>query len=175
MVLAKNHRQDDRVVAADFEHHEDGGQRGAQEIRQTELPSRPTHTSRLRRQVGKKIFSKVPMEAPSIAPIKSVGANMPPGVPLEKESVVARILSNASDQQKLPGELAMHGLVDDVIPGPHHLGSTEISRSRPRSDRRSAVGIPGPAGKPAQARPRRSPAPWRRSAAAMPPATPRTA
>ena len=48
---------------------------------------------------GKKIFSKVPTEAPNIAPIKSVGANMPPGVPLENDIVVARIFSRASTRR----------------------------------------------------------------------------
>ena len=59
--------------------------------------------------------------------MKSVGANMPPGVPLEKERVVAMILKTASSEQHFQGELRVHGLVDGSVAGAHDLRQTEVA------------------------------------------------
>jgi len=45
---------------------------------------------------GKKWCSTPPTAPPSMAPMNREGANMPPGVPLEKESTVAMIFTPAS-------------------------------------------------------------------------------
>ena len=50
---------------------------------------------------------------------------MPPGVPLENEKVVASELEEDERQQNLPDELAVHGLIDDVVAGSHDLGEAE--------------------------------------------------
>ena len=46
-------------------------------------------------RLGKKWCSIAPMPPPNMAPMKRVGANMPPGVPLRKEIPVARIFTKA--------------------------------------------------------------------------------
>ena len=50
-----------------------------------------------------------------------VGANIPPGVPLVNDNVVARIFSPARIRSRLQPILAVHGLIHVLITGAHHL------------------------------------------------------
>jgi hypothetical protein len=74
-------------------------------------------------KLGKKILSKVPIEAPSIAPINKVGANIPPGVPLEKEIVVATIFSRASASRNFQVNSPCMAWSITLYPGPMTWGA----------------------------------------------------
>jgi hypothetical protein len=78
-------------------------------------------------EVGKKCFSKEPTAAPSMAPMKRVGANMPPGVPLENERVVAMILKRASSSRILKANWPCMAWSMTLVAGAHDLGKAEVA------------------------------------------------
>ena len=64
-----------------------------------------------------------------MAPMKSVGANRPPGVPLTERKARGQDLQRAQHGQNLPGVLLVHGLVDVVVAGAHHLRKLDADQA----------------------------------------------
>ena len=74
-------------------------------------------------KAGKEYLLEGSDQAPSIAPIKRVGANIPPGVPLEKEIVVATMLSNAKARRNFQVNWPCMAWSMTLYPGPITCGA----------------------------------------------------
>ena len=62
-----------------------------------------------------------------MAPTKSVGANIPPGAPEEKERVVAMIFREDEQDEEVPDELPVHRLVHEIVSRAHHLRNPDAA------------------------------------------------
>ena len=85
--------------------------------------------------------------------MKSVGANMPPGVPLTKESAGGKDFERRQQRQHSPGELVVHRLVDEVVAGAHHLRKPDADHAN-QQPCHGGLKVLRPARQGLQARPR---------------------
>src|SRR5271170_7415475 len=125
-------------------------------------------------KLGKKIFSNVPIDAPSMAPIKRVGANIPPGVPLEKEMVVATILSRARARRNFQVNWPCMAWSITLYPGPITWGAPKKAIAPTMSPAMGGWIYQVQRGS-WRNRGREYPSALEKMSAATPPATPRTA
>ena len=77
---------------------------------------------------------------------------MPPGSAAGERERGGEELEEDERQQDLPDELAVHGLIDDVVAGTHDLGEAEEADGSDHEAGDGGLEEKGPAGQRAQAR-----------------------
>ena len=132
--------QNDRVVAAYFQHHEDGGEGSAQKRREEDSHADERVRADGAREVREVHLLEGAYGCAEHGSDEECGSEHAAGRSAGEGERGGDDFKECEDEEHSPGELRVHGLVDGLVAGAHDLREAEVADGIRREGRRRRAG-----------------------------------